>query len=189
MDQTLLNHGFRFSKNRAHAKEYIAGDVKVHKKSDSNSDVQSSVEKILVHKLEQHLGFSNLANDSYRYFKMNPNMKIKPDLYSEEYRIIGEVYSHIGKLKPSQVDKIEADILKMLVYEKDSGKQFTKYIIVCDDAVVTSIRSNSVIMASAKLYDIKLLNMPLDDKTRHSLTEAMKKQNITTQLYLYEGMQ
>lgn len=30
MNQTLLNHGFRFSKNRAHAKEYIAGDVVIY---------------------------------------------------------------------------------------------------------------------------------------------------------------
>lgn len=53
--------------------------------------------------------------------KLNPKMKIKPDIFSEDNQIFGEVYSHIGKLKSSQIDKIEANILKMIVFEKDAG--------------------------------------------------------------------
>ena len=42
---------------------------------------------------------------------------IHPDFYSEENRIIGEIFAHIGDLKTGQKHKIAHDILKMLLLE------------------------------------------------------------------------
>ena len=47
------------------------------------------------------------------------DIRICPDFYSKEDLIIGEVYTHLSRLKPEQMYKIEVDILKLLFLEKE----------------------------------------------------------------------
>ncbi len=47
------------------------------------------------------------------------DIRICPDFYLKEDLIIGEIYAHLGRLKPAQIHKIEVDILKMLLWGRD----------------------------------------------------------------------
>lgn len=55
------------------------------------------------------------------------DIRICPDFYSEKDHIIEEIHTHLGRLKPAQLHKIEGDILKMLFFEKgQKGVKYTK---------------------------------------------------------------
>ncbi len=71
MDQTLLNHGFRFAKNRAHAKEYIAGDVVIY-------SVPSSIINLVISP-EDYLFMKDYECSKYH----NSNLIAKIEIYMD----------------------------------------------------------------------------------------------------------
>ena len=150
----------------------------VTKYSDSNSDVQLKIEKVLIKMFEEKYDVSGLENNSFLYFKGDTNTKIKPDIYSEEQSIIGEVYSHIGELKPSQMDKISADILKMILFEEDSGKQFDKYYVICDKEVKKCMYGNAVVSNAIRMHKLHVECFDLPESIALNLKQTMNKQNL-----------
>ena len=145
----------------------------------SNSELQVEIEKIQIKKLEKELNYSDLSNDAFVYFKHDDGSKIKPDIYSEKHHIIGEVYTHLGKLKPSQMHKVTSDILKLILFNKDSGSNFEMYYVVCDETVKDCMLKNSVIRNAVRLYEIHVACFPLDESMKEKLKETMKKQDLT----------
>ena len=153
--------------------------VRKHQK-DSNSDLQVRIEKIQIRKLEEKINITDIGNDSYLYFNSDMGSKIKPDIYSSKHHIIGEVYSHLGKLKSSQLDKVTADILKMILFEEDAGVSYKKYYVVCDKAVEESMRGNAVIRNAIKMHDIQIECFELDEPLYSELKQTMIRQDITS---------
>lgn len=152
--------------------------VRKHAKN-SNSDLQGKIEKIQIEKLESKLHISDIANDSYLYFTGDPSSKIKPDIYSAKHHIIGEVYTHLGKLKSSQMDKITADIFKLILFKEDSGANFKIYYVICDEAVRESMLGNGVISNAIRMHGIQVECFKLDESLRNELEKTMKLQDIT----------
>ena len=89
------------------------------------------------------------------------------DGYSENPPVLCEIYSRIGKLKPAQKNKINKDILKMLLIEKMSempdpaypvGRQvrhdnvgkFRKIIAFADEEAAGSFEGGSVLVFKAQ---------------------------------------
>lgn len=149
------------------------------KRINSNSDYQLKIEQIQIEKLESELKISGLGNNNCLSFKSDADSKIKPDIYSAEHHIIGEIYTHLGKLKSAQMHKIAADILKMVVFCEDSGLDFEKYYIVCDEATRESLLSNAAIKNACRIYNIHLKCFALDETLREELQTTMKKQDIS----------
>lgn len=93
---------------------------------NSNSTEQQMAERILFEKVRQWLNQDIRANE-----KMPIGTTfMQPDFYSAENAIIGEIFSHIGKPKKAQDNKIANDILKMLLLEKLEHKTYRKIIVV-----------------------------------------------------------
>ena len=148
-------------------------------RSNSNSSFQTKMEKELVRKLEEELNLSDLGNDTLLSFKGDASSKIKPDIYSSKHHIIGEIYTPLGKLKSSQMDKVTSDILKMILFEEDSGSKDTIVYIVCDEAVMESMLGNAVIKNACRLHNIIIKCYPLDEPLKSELKRTMIRQNIT----------
>ena len=148
-------------------------------RKNSRSDVQMSIEEDVIKGFEQKMNLHDLKCEAYLPFPGDASAKIRPDIYSEEHRIIGEVYSHLGKLKSAQMHKVQADILKMILYKDDSGIDFHMYYLVCDDGAADSIRNNSVIKIALRREDFTLVVVPIDDEQRALLSSTMKKQDLT----------
>lgn len=148
-------------------------------RDDSRSDVQQDLEKICVLELEKLLGFDHLHNEKLLHFK-SPYIKtaIKPDIYSENDKIIGEVHTHIGKLKAAQVDKLAGDILKMIAYEANLGEPLRKILVVCDEEEERFLRGDAFIATAIELYGIEVHNIPLNSFQRDRLMNAMKNQSL-----------
>ena len=93
----------------------------------------SSIEQVLAEEkiftlVEKSLNIS-LEKNPKLYLSNNEYTYIQPDFYSAEHCIVGEMFAHIGKPKKAQDNKIANDILKMLLLEKITGKQYKKSLL------------------------------------------------------------
>lgn len=129
-----------------------------------------NVECILDMKLEKNKKLY-LADNAFTY--------IQPDFYSEENNIIGEIFAHIGKPKKAQDNKIANDILKMLLLEKITGKQFRKIICVCDEAEKHKLQGQSALAESIRQFGIEIMYIELEENMRNQIIEAQERQKMT----------
>ena len=113
------------------------------------------------------------------YLADNAHTYIQPDFYSTEPAIIGEIFSHIGKPKKSQDNKISNDILKMLLLEKVTGKTYKKIIVVCDVAEKKKLEGKSFLAESIRRFDIDILYVEIDEEVRNQILNAQELQKMT----------
>lgn len=143
----------------------------------SSSHVQMQAEELLFHKVEDLLGVS-LDKNKKIFLADNAFTYIQPDFYSEEACIIGEIFAHIGKPKKAQDNKIANDILKILLLEKKTNKQYRKIIVVCDEAEQKKLQGLSALAESIRQFGIEIMYIELDDDTRNQIIEAQKTQRM-----------
>ncbi|MBQ8696787.1 MAG: hypothetical protein IJ519_03610 [Clostridia bacterium] len=130
----------------------------------------ADVERILNVKLEKNPKLF-LSNNQYTY--------IQPDFYSAERLIVGEIFAHIGKPKKAQDNKIANDILKMLLFEKVSGRKYRKIIAVCDEAEKKKLLGMSVLSESIRQFGIEVIYVPISEKLRDEVINAQRRQRMT----------
>lgn len=149
------------------------------KRKQSDSSVQRSIEILLFEKTKEALEIDNLdANHAVR-LKSDPNIVIRPDIYSEKERIIGEIHTHLGKLKPAQLHKVAADVLKMLVFEEDYGEPFRKILVICSKEEESQLKGQSFVAHVIREYNIDILCYDeLASEDMKALENAMKEQNL-----------
>lgn len=148
--------------------------MNVHK---SSSHVQMQAEELIFKKVESKLNIKleknkkiYLANNSYTY--------IQPDFYSEENRIIGEIFAHIGKPKKAQDNKIANDVLKMLLLEDVKGNKYRKMLVVCDEAEKKKLQGQSALAESIRRFGVEILHIELEDDVREDIIKAQKMQKM-----------
>lgn len=141
----------------------------------SDSSVQREIENILFCRIQSEL---NVKLEQNPIITLNSDVNIQPDFFSADAKIIGEIHSHIGKLKPSQLHKVKADILKMLLLEKVLKKKYTKYIVVCSDEEYKQLNGNSFIGEAIRQFDINVKNYKLSENDETRLKTAMCNQNL-----------
>ena len=144
----------------------------------SSSHVQMKAEKMIFHNVECILHMK-LEKNKKLYLADNAFTYIQPDFYSEEESIIGEIFAHIGKPKKAQDNKIANDILKMLLLEKITGKQFRKIIVICDDAEKNKLQGQSVLAESIRQFGIEIMYIELEENMRKQIIEAQERQKMT----------
>ena len=143
----------------------------------SSAHVQMQVEELIFHKVEDLLGVT-LHKNKKIFLADNAFTYIQPDFYSEEDCIIGEIFAHIGKPKKAQDNKIANDILKMLLLEKITNKQYRKMIVVCDEAEQKKLQGLSALAESIRLFGIEIMCIDLDKNTRNQIIDAQKLQKM-----------
>ena len=112
-------------------------------KHKSSSHVQQQAEDVLFDKLKELLNVEVEKNP--KVLLSNQGLTyIRPDFYSAEHCVVGEIFAHIGKPKKAQDNKIANDILKMPLLEKVKGKQHRKIIVVCDDTEKRRWKANQL---------------------------------------------
>lgn len=144
----------------------------------SSSHVQMQAEEMIVHNVECILDMK-LEKNKKIYLADNVFTYIQPDFYSEENNIIGEIFAHIGKPKKAQDNKIANDILKMLLLEKITGKQFKKIICVCDELEKNKLQGQSVLAESIRQFGIEIMYVELEENMRNQIIEAQEWQKMT----------
>lgn len=145
----------------------------------SDSKVQHKIEKYIFNEIKKRLFCENLQSNVSLTISGENDICICPDFYSQEDRIIGEIHTHLGRLKPSQVHKIEGDILKMLLFEQCQGKgEYTKMIVVCSVDEYKQLHGKSFLAEAIRRFDIKLEYVSLNEEQISKLEKAMNDQNL-----------
>lgn len=139
----------------------------------SSSVEQQNAEVLIADIVEKWLGCA--AERNCKVFLEN-GVHIEPDLYSEENKIVGEIYAHIGKLKGNQPDKIAQDILKMLLLEKVKGTSYRKIIVIVDETVEKQLSGKSYLAESIRQFGVEVKRICIDDSTYKSIVEAQARQ-------------
>ena len=91
---------------------------------------------------------------------------------------MGEIFSHIGKPKIAQNNKIANDIMKMLLLEKITEKTYRKIIVVCDEIELEKLNGKSVLAETIRQFGIEIIYIEIEDEMRNTILEAQKRQNM-----------
>ena len=146
-------------------------------KHKSSSEEQMIAEQSIFETIEKQLQIE-LEHNRKIYLADNPFTYIQPDFYSEEYCIVGEIFSHIGKPKKAQNNKIANDIMKMLLLEKITEKTYRKIIVVCDEIELEKLNGKSVLAETIRQFGIEIIYIAIEDEMRNTILEAQKRQTM-----------
>lgn len=146
-------------------------------KHKSSSEEQVIAEQYIFEAIEKRLQIK-LEHNRKIYLADNPFTYIQPDFYSEEYCIVGEIFSHIGKPKKAQNNKIANDIMKMLLLEKITEKTYRKIIVVCDEIELEKLNGKSVLAETIRQFGIEIIYIEIEDEMRNTILEAQKRQTM-----------
>ena len=144
----------------------------------SSSHIQIQAEEMMFSKIE-HLFEIKFEKNKKIYLADNTYTYMQPDFYSEEFSIVGEIFAHIGKPKKAQDNKISNDILKMLLLDKISGKQYRKIIAVCDKKEMKKLMGQSVLAESIRQFGVEVILVELDEDMRNKILKAQETQRMT----------
>lgn len=146
----------------------------------SSSMEQRMAEEEILKRLvsDQNWCMDNFCTNEIIPLGENSSVHICPDFYSERDGIIGEIHSHIGKLKPAQLHKISADILKMLLFEKMSHTKLRKLLVVCSEDEATQLSGNTNVGEAIRQYGIELICVHVQPETYDKLLLAQKRQRM-----------
>lgn len=146
-----------------------------NKKSDST--VQQEAEKIIFEEVKVELG-TELQSNAKLFLDQVKYSYILPDFYSEEHKIIGEIFAHVGKPKPAQDKKIAYDILKMLLWERKANCKYKKIIVVCDDLEFKKLTGKSAIAESIREFGIEIMKVDIDRMYIENIKNAQERQKM-----------
>ena len=144
----------------------------------SSAIEQIRVEDTIFSLVEQKLGVS-LEKNPLLYFSNNKYSYIKPDFYSAQEQIVGEIFAHVGKPKKAQNNKIANDILKMLLLDKISKITHRKILVVCDQEELKALQGQSALSESIRQFGIEVLFVELDEKIKQQILNAQDRQKMT----------
>ena len=141
----------------------------------SDSTEQQLMEKVVFERLQEKLKIKFQANpkisigNSYLSY-------IQPDFYSKEYKIIWEIFVHIGEIKKAQSNKISNDIMKMLLLDKKHNVSYRKIIVLCDDDVIKRLTGNSWLSECIREFGIEIIKIDLTEDERNLIKNAQNRQ-------------
>jgi len=146
----------------------------------SSSKEQQMAEEEILKQLfsDQNWCMDNFCINESISLGKNVSVCICPDFYSEKDGIIGEIHSHVGKLKPSQAHKISADILKMLLFEKVRHIKLRKMLVVCSEDEAAQLSGNSHLGEAIRQFGIELVCVHVQQDTYDRLVLAQKRQKM-----------
>ena len=139
----------------------------------SSSHEQREIEIYVFKKLEEMLQVSLQSNPKVI---LTEGVHIEPDFYSEEEKIVGEIFAHHGKLKVGQSHKVAQDILKMLLLDKMQGVTYRKYLVVCDKEIERALTGKSALAESIRQFDVQLVCIVLPEDLRDKILAAQNRQ-------------
>ena len=144
----------------------------------SSSHIQAKAEEVIFSQIEKLFNIRFEKNKKL-YLADNAFTYMQPDFYSEEQLIVGEIFAHIGKPKKAQDNKVANDILKMLLLEKTTGKQYRKIIVVCDTTEKKKLEGKSVLAESIRQFGIEILYIEIDTNMKQQIMDAQELQKMT----------
>lgn len=145
----------------------------------SDSKAQMIAEKLILAGVEEHLGIPVGALQTTR-IPLDTFVSIEIDGYSEEHKVMVEVFSRIGKLAPAHYEKLANDILKLKLAEDKLKVPHKKYIAICGEDAERYLLGSSWKAYAAKYYEFGVLriNLTLDETEMILNAQAKQKEGM-----------
>lgn len=143
-----------------------------------SSLTQQRIEGYLFEKIRTELNDSTLIRSRNVVFLENPDVHIAPDFYSEETHVIGEIHTHPGRLKSSQMKKIAADVLKMIALEEDRKTEYRKYIVICSEKEYEQLTGSSLLAWVMQKHRIAVKIYRLTEELQNELETTVLQQDM-----------
>lgn len=143
----------------------------------SSSHEQVETEKYVFSRVQEWIGIPLEGNKKL----LTANTYIEPDFYSAENKLIGEIYAHIGKLKPAHDHKIAKDILKMILWDKKNETSYRKILVVCDAVAEKQLLGSSILAECIQEFGIEVKRIDLPDEWREKVLTAQKRQRMVNE--------
>ena len=139
-------------------------------KSDSTEQIEAGI--ILFQMTERWLGAK---------LQQNPHITMgrtymEPDFYSEEEGVIGEIFTHFGKPRKAQNNKIANDMLRILFAEKRLKRSFRKILVVCDEEVENYLRGDNLIAQEIREFGFEIKRFELPSEWKMKVISAQRRQ-------------
>ena len=141
----------------------------------SNSSEQLEAESEILATLRLELG----RDLRPRTFELSTGARLLVDGATADGSLLCEIYSHIGKLKGSQPDKIASDILKLLAIERSLDCPCTKIICFADLEAAQCLRNRSWLAAVATTLGIEVRVVALSSELRSRVIAAQQRQTMS----------
>jgi hypothetical protein len=138
----------------------------------SDSLEQREVETAVLSLVQLEVGCS-LVEET---LPLGDGVLVKVDGINREHRVLCEVYSHIGRLKGSQPDKLAADMLKLVLVERALGGNWRKLICLADADAAKYVQGKSWLAAAVRQMGFKVVVVKLPSTTRERILEAQRRQ-------------
>lgn len=141
----------------------------------SDSKEQRIDEKLILDGLEAYIGIPSGSLKTKKIMLDNV-VSIEIDGYSDEHKIMVEVFARIGKLAPTHQEKIANDILKLNLAEDILNTPYKKYIAVCGEDVEKYLSGSPWKAFAVKYYDFEVVRIELSEDNREMILNAQKRQ-------------
>lgn len=138
----------------------------------SDSIEQQHAETVIADLLENLLGFDLERNKKLHFLSSSVNV----DLFCMSPAVLGEIYAHIGKLKPPQINKLVADALKMQYIQHNLKEPFRKLMVICDDEVYSTLIGDSWKSCVIRELGIEIVKIDIPEELKATLINAQKRQ-------------
>ena len=141
----------------------------------SDSREQRIAEKLILEGLEDYIGIPSGSLNNKRIMLDNV-VSVEIDGYSDEYKIMVEVFARIGKLAPAHQEKLANDILKLNLAEDILKIRYKKYLAVCGEDAERYLTGSSWKAFAVKYYDFEVVRIDLSKDNREMIIKAQQRQ-------------
>lgn len=143
----------------------------------SRSDAQQAAQSPILAALNKRLGpdFNLVAGNRVN---LSEKIWVEPDGVDRKNKVLCECYARTKKAKGGNVQKVRADILRLLVAEKHLGGKWQKIIAFQSEALEKQFgkMANNWTAEAARVLDIKIMHVDAGKETREAVEAAEKEQ-------------
>jgi hypothetical protein len=141
----------------------------------SRSSEQQQSGGSLVHLLSRELGVQLRS----AILPLHDGCTVQIDGFSKARRLMCEAWSHMGRPRGSQPDKVMSDALKLIFCEKSLGGSFRKILVFADEAAAKPFIGNSWQAACLRQQGIEVQVLALPDDLVKQISDAQNRQRMT----------
>lgn len=141
-------------------------------KHPSDSEIQKEAESEILVQISKDIGCKLRS----KKIGVTDGVELEIDGYSENPPVLCEVYSHIGKLKRAQYQKVLTDALKIIYVEKKLSKNFNKILAFVDGDAARCFETGTWYAECIKEFNIVVKTVSINDSLRRKIIEAQKRQ-------------
>lgn len=144
--------------------------------NNSCSLEQRGAQAVMLQDVSRHLGIELEPNKEIRLAECR--LELDGFAESDECVTMVECYARIGRLRGSQPDKIDSDVLKLWFCASQQVKPVRCVIVFADDDAKESYQKGWRRQALQRA-NIEVYVAQLSDTTRHTIQEAQRRQHMT----------